>query len=189
VGNGEPGRAGGTFLSVLLGLLVIGLVVGVVVQLRDRSVDPAEPLRPADLGSSGSPVAGTEAEADDRAVQAVVVARAVVEAFYGLNHRTVGADVEEVRALATGDFAAQYDAAAERLERRFRAQRLVTTPTLPPEGTATASLTTARAEVLVAVDVVRRAPGRATDRTGHRTRVELVRVDDAWLVAGLEEVT
>jgi Mce-associated membrane protein len=180
MGDGESRR--GWFLPVLLGLLALALVAGAVVQLRDRGDDPPEPLRPVDLG------AGEAGEPEPTAVEAVVVARSAVQAFYGLDHRTLEADLEEVRQLATGDFAEQYDAAVDGLRRRVLARRLVTTATLVPDGTATASLTTAHAEVLVAVDVVRRAAGEPTERRDYRTRVELRRVDGAWLVSALEPV-
>ncbi len=179
MGDGTTARR--AFLPVLLGLLVLGLVVAAAVQLRDRTDDPADALRPADLGAGGS-------ESDGPAAEAVAVARSAVEAFYGLDHRTLEADIEEVRALATGDFAAQYDAAADRLRERVRRWRLVTTATLVPDGTATASLTTVHAEVLVAVDVVRRAAGQPTERRDYRTRVGLARVDGEWRVSVLDQV-
>jgi hypothetical protein len=172
----------GLFLPVLLGLLALVLVAAAAVQLRDRGDDPPEPLRPVDLG------AGEAGEPDPTAAEAVAVARSAVAAFYGLDHRTLEADLEEVRRLATGDFAEQYDAAVDGLRRRVLARQLVTTATLVPDGTATASLTTAHAEVLVAVDVVRRAADEKAERRDYRTRVELVRVDGEWLVSALEAV-
>ena len=181
MGDGERGR-GGHILPVLLGVLVLGLVLAAVVQFRDRGDDPPDPLRPVDLGAESAP------EPDQRAVEAVAVARSAVEAFYGVDHRTLEADLEEVRQLATGDFAEQYDDAADRLEQRFRERRLVTSATLVPDGTATSSLTTARAEVLVAVDVTRRAGGQPPEQRDFRTRVELVRLDGEWLVSALEPV-
>ncbi len=179
MGHGDTAR--GAFLPVLLGLLALVLVAAAVVQVRDRADDPPEALRPADLGPGA-------AEPDERAAEAVAVARHAVEAFYGLDHRTLEADLEEVRALATGDFAAQYDASADRLRERVRKWRLVTTATLVPDGTATASLTTAQAEVLVAVDVVRRAADQPAERRDYRARVGLVRVDGEWRVSTLDRV-
>jgi Mce-associated membrane protein len=166
--EGDDGR--GLFLPALLGVLLVALVVAAVVQLRDRSDDPAAALQPT----------------DERAVGAVTVARSAVEAFYGLDYRTVDADLDEVRALATGEFADRYDATADELRQRVRQRRLVTTATLVPDGTATASLTAGRAEVLVAVDVVRRAAGEPDERRGYRARVELVRTDGEWRVSALD---
>lgn len=183
--EGETQRGG--FLPVLLGLLVLGLLVGAVVQLRDRDDAPPTAVRPVHLGVPAGEESGDEP--DDRAVEAVAVARSAVEAFYGVDHRTVEADLEEVRQLATGDFATDYDAAADRLARRVRAQQLVTVPTLVPDGTATSSLTSATAEVLVAVDVERRAGDEEPEQRAYRARVELLRVDGEWLVSGLEAIS
>lgn len=182
--------ATGWVLPAALSVLLVALVATCVVLWRDRDRAPeaSATIRPADLGVPGADRAST-------ALAAVNTARRAARTYFTIDHRTVRADMDRMRALATEAFRNEYDATADRAARRIRDRKLVLTASLPDNGAATEYLTGRRAQILVAVDVTtrRRAGGRGdTDATGittaYRTRISLRNVDEQWRVSGVDEV-
>ena len=164
---------------LLVVLLLVVAATSVVLLLDRRDAGGAAALPPADIGADGW--------TDGTAGQAVVAARTAATTYFTLDHRDVRADMDAMRRLGTPEFREDYDAGAAALVERITEQRLVLSAALPRDSTATESLATDRATVLVAVDVRTARPG-ADRTTRYRTRVALDLVDGEWLVSALDEV-
>lgn len=119
---------------------------------------------------------------------AVAVAREQARNFFSLDYRHADADVDRVLSLATGDFKKQYAAKKDEVAAGVEKKKLVVTATIPDDGSAVEYLHQNRAQVLVAVDVTTKAGGGAAEAARYRTRIELTRVDDSWLVSGVNQV-
>jgi hypothetical protein len=169
-------------LPAVLVVLLLALVATATVLVRDRREAPLAQggaVEPADIGPGAS--------TSGPAAQAVVRARLAARTYFTVDHATVEADMDRFRELATPAFVQAYDRAAEPLVRRVVDQRLELSAALPRGGMATEYLGADVAQVLVAVDVTTRR-GADSSTAEYRTRVLLQRVDDEWLVAGLDEV-
>lgn len=168
-------------LPAVLVLLVLALVATSVVLLRDRrDVPPAETaVQPADIGSG---VIG-----DAPAQQAVARARLAARSYFTLDHATIADDMERFRALGTPAFVEKYDRLMRSLSRRVVARELRLEAFLPEKGVATEYLSQNAAQLLVSVDVTT-SRGVQSTTAPYRTRVLLQRIDEQWLVAGVEEV-
>lgn len=114
---------------------------------------------------------------------AAVVARQEAMNFFSLDYRNAYEDLDAVLALATGDFKAEYAAQRDKLAESLAAQKVVMTAEVPENGTAIEFQADLRAAVLVAVDVT---SGSATSR--YRARLHLTKVDNRWLVSGIDQV-
>ncbi len=168
-------------LPAVLVLLVVALAATSVVLLRDRrEVPPAEvAMQPADIGSG---VIG-----DTPAQQAVARARLAARSYFTLDHTTIADDMERFRALGTPAFVEKYDRLMRSLARRVVARELRLEAILPEKGVATEYLSQNVAQLLVSVDVTT-SRGVQSTTAPYRTRVLLQRIDEQWLVAGVEEV-
>lgn len=170
----------GWMLPAVLSVLLLAVVATCAVLLHDRrEASSVEPERPADIGAAGW--------TEQRSGRAVVAARTAASTYFTIDHRTVAADMEAMRALGTPAFVEEYDDLSASLRQRIESRRLVLTAELPRDGAATEYLVTGRAQVLVAVDV-RTMSAAGTRLTTYRTRVSLDLVDGDWLVAGIDEV-
>lgn len=148
-------------LPVALGVVLAGLLTtSTVLWLGDR--------RAADTG-------------------ALVAARQGAVSFFSLDHRHAAEDVDRVLSQATGDFKEEYAEKRDEVVAGVEAKQLVVSATVPDDGVALEYLVDDEAKVLVAVDVNTQSPDGAEDAR-YRTRVELRKVDDRWLVAGVEQV-
>ncbi len=174
-------RARRLVLPGLLAVLLLVLVGTATAQARDRGSDAVRPLRPADIGAPGQ-------DPDGLAGSAVLVARAAVTALYRIDYRHAKRDLARLGRLATPEFADRYDAGSTKLRTRVVRQRVVSAPRLTEGGTATEFLSAQAAQVLVVVDVATARRGVRLRPVSHRTRVYLRRADDAWQVAGIDEV-
>lgn len=124
--------------------------------------------------------------ADDPA-GAVTAARLAASAFFTLDHRDVEADLDRMLELTTGEFRTSYAEQRDALAAGVEEKGLVVTAEVPESGVAVEFFDGSTAEVLVAVDTTTEAGG-ASEEQRYRTRVSLTRVDDAWLVSGVEQV-
>lgn len=168
-------------LPAVLVLLLVALAATSVVLLRDRrEALPAEvAVQPADIGSG---VIG-----DTPAQQAVARARLAARSYFTLDHTTIEADMERFRALGTPAFVEEYDRLMRSLSRQVVSRQLRLEAFLPETGVATEYLSGNAAQLLVSVDVTT-SRGVQSRTAPYRTRVVLQRVDDQWMVAGVEEV-
>ncbi|WP_323792115.1 hypothetical protein [Nocardioides sp.] len=178
-----PGSVGWTYwiLPGVLVLLILALAATSVVLLRDRrEALPAETVvQPADIGS------GVIGDAPNQ--QAVARARLAARSYFTLDHTTVEADMDRFRALGTPAFVEEYNQLMRSLSRQVVARQLRLEAFLPEKGVATEYLSVNAAQLLVSVDVTT-SRGLQSRTAPYRTRVLLQRVDDQWLVAGVEEV-
>lgn len=168
-------------LPAVLSVLLAALLATSVVLLLDRR-DPLPDqtaVVPADIGSGGV--------GDAPEQQAVARARLAARTYFTLAFSSVDADMDRLRAMGTPGFVEEYDETAGALATRVTGQRLRLSASLPQNGVATEYLSPSIAQVLVSVDVTTRR-GRASSTGAYRTRVTLQRMDDQWLVAGLDEV-
>lgn len=117
---------------------------------------------------------------------AVAVAKEEADNLFTLDHRTAEKDYERVLNLATGKFREEYAAQRDKVVDSAQQERLVSTASVPDGGAAVEYFADSEARVLVALDVSSSAHGRQDKRV--RLRVALQRVDDAWLVSGMEEI-
>lgn len=153
-------RSASTVPAVLGLVLVVLLASSGAVWLRDRPGDGAA---------------------------AMAVGREAAESFFSLHHETVAEDVDEVLALAVGDFKREYAERRAQVVKDVRARKLEVTAVIPEGGTAVEYVTHAEARVLVAVDVSSRSQDGVQDQR-FRSRLTLKKVDGSWLVAELEQV-
>lgn len=140
------------------------------------------------------PATGGAGDARARALSArqgavTEAARAEVEAFLGVDHRDMAEVVGRVQEGATGEFAREYAAGADRLVASTRRSRATSLPTV--RAVALGKLTARRVEVLVAADarVSNRASGGREQLRQHRLRLVMVERDGRWLTEQLEFVT
>ncbi|WP_139978039.1 hypothetical protein [Nocardioides litoris] len=166
-------------VGLLVGLLVLLVAVAGILLHDRRSVPGVEARRPADVGARGW--------GDDAPGRAVLAARTAAETYFSVDHRTVRADMDRMRALGTPAFDDAYDTGARRLAARVTDQQLTLVGQVPADGAATEYLTSTRARVLVTVAVTTSRAGAS--RTGDfRTRIGLDLVDGDWLVSSFDEV-
>ena len=119
----------------------------------------------------------------------MVAARTGAVDFFSLDYRHADDDVDRVLALATGKFKTQYAAQRKQIVDGVVKKKLVVTAAIPEDGAALEFLSARKAQVLVAVDVTTSATtGSAATPDRYRTRVELTRVGDKWLISGLNQV-
>jgi Mce-associated membrane protein len=115
--------------------------------------------------------------------RAAATARQQTLNFFGLDYGHADKDLDAVIALATGSFKSEYIAKRGALKESLVAKKVVMTSEVPEDGTAVEFETETEAQVLVAVDVTTNG---STNR--YRARVQLDKVDDRWLVSGLNQV-
>ncbi|MBS43401.1 MAG: hypothetical protein CMH83_09615 [Nocardioides sp.] len=125
---------------------------------------------------------------DDLDAEVTSAASQAARDFFTLDHRTADEDVARMQASTTGDFSDTYAERSRELVTEVTGKKLVMTAEVAEDGVATEYLGDGEAQVLVAVDVATTIDSGATDEARYRTRVRLVEVDGAWLVAGLEQV-
>lgn len=128
----------------------------------------------------------TEDDAADP--EPLTVARQEALNFFSLDYRRVDADIDRVLELATNPFEKQYRAARDKLAKSIVAKKLRVTATIPDDGVAIEYQRGDRAQVLVAVDAESTAKGGKTAADRYRARIALTRVDDQWLVSGVDQV-
>lgn len=169
-------------LPSVLAILLLALVATSVVLVRDRrdTLPDESAVQPADIGSGS--IGGTPAQ------QAVARARLAARTYFTIDHTSVESDMDRFRALGTPAFVEEYDRLTRALARRVVAQRLRLSAALPENGVATEYLSQNAAQLLVSVDVTTRR-GTTSSTAAYRTRVLLQRVDEQWLVAGVDEVS
>ncbi len=119
---------------------------------------------------------------------AIAVAELETVHFFDLDHRRVEDDVEQVLSLATGDFAADYEAKRDELVASVEEKEAVWTASVPEGGTAVEYVERDRASVLVAVDVEKSLAGAAPATERNRVRLLLAYVEGEWLVSDFQEV-
>jgi Mce-associated membrane protein len=130
-----------------------------------------------------------EAAADRRAAVAA-------GATYGVNllslgHRTVAQDIRRVLETSTGPARDAFARTAGRMEDAIRANKVVQTGAVRGAGLVSMGRDRRTAEVLVAGDaVIRWEDGRKAgpEERFHRWRIELTKIDGAWLVSRSEPV-
>jgi len=129
--------------------------------------------------------AGAGSSLDDAPVG---TAQEAARAFFTLDHRSLGDDLQHVLGYGTDGFRARYRQQSADLRRAVLEKRLVLSASVPESGTAVEYLTDDQAWVLVAVDVHTQARGTAASDSRYRTRVVLERDGERWLVSRLEQV-
>lgn len=140
-----------------------------------------------DLATTDTPPGPAEPDAEREA--AIDAASAMVDAFINVDYRTIDADTRKVLDLATGEFESQYSTGLDDLKKLTRQAKSVSTGKVTAAGIET--FATDHATVLVAgtASITNNATnGRASARKD-RLRLDLTRVDDAWLVSELEIVS
>lgn len=127
--------------------------------------------------------------ADDDPTAAVLHrAQTAATTFFTLDHATIERDLDAMAELSTGDFADDYAEEREKLADQVKRKQLSVTATVVERGTAVEYLHEDDAQVLVAIDATTSDSAGAAETSHYRIRVMLDRVDDGWLVAGLEQV-
>ena len=127
-------------------------------------------------------------EAEQARTAAAAAAKQAVEDVLSYDYRTVDDDITRARSEATGEFAAQYAASAERLADQAQQSRAIV------QATASAPAVVAAAGdqvvVLLFVDQASvkqlkdaESPSTRIDRS--RVRVTMSRVDGRWLISQL----
>lgn len=159
----EPGSRRVWLLPAALALVLVGLLATTGVLLLDRRTT----------------IAGGAPE----------VARDAAITFFSLDYRHAEDDVAAMLELATGDFATEYADQRDGFVSTLTRKKLVVTASVPEDGVAVEYAAADSAQVLVAVDVTTTTPSGEQADARYRTRIELSRVHDSWLVSGLEQVS
>lgn len=157
-------------------LLLLGLALGATLALL--------PTR----GSEGQ--SGTTA-AEQREEQYVDVSRAAaaeVQAFLGIDHQNVDAQVETVLDGATGDFEQQYADGLDSLKQSARDQESTAVATVLEVGISDIDATTAKVFVAANTDVTSKSTDGEARTVPWRIRLDMVKEDGRWLTSGLEFV-
>ncbi|WP_182376226.1 hypothetical protein [Nocardioides sp. WS12] len=118
----------------------------------------------------------------------VEVAREHAESFFSLDHRDPDRSNDTMLALSTADFQKSYEARRDQVVAQLKEKEVVVTASVPEDGAAIEFLDEERAEVLVAVNVTTASRSQGSDDQRYRARVELSRVNGAWLVSAINQV-
>lgn len=157
-------------------------LVGVVV-VRALQEEPT----PAVAVGAGGLTPATTAERREFA-EVVDAATEVATAFVNIRYDDVDASIERVQALATGEFAEQYDRGTDELLELLGGARAVMTGEVVWAGVVTAATDSATVIVAttgtVANDQTRQQPVART----FRLQIQLARVDGAWKASDLQFV-
>lgn len=177
----RPRRTGAPWLvvvlSIVFGLLCLATAAAVLVTERSGSGEEAVSEQVGELVA-------------ERA-SALEAARERTVAITSYDHRTLDADVQGVLATATGEFETEYTETVQSLRETFVQTQAVATGTVVAaglEGEVVDSEQGERAVVVVAVDQVISTTGAAPRTERNRLRMQLVRPEDTWLVAGVERL-
>lgn len=162
--RGRPSTA-----EIVLGVVATALAIALVLVFALRSNDTSDVRTVAGRAAV--------AAADDQ-----------VLALTTLDHRTVEAQVADLRSTAAESYRDRLDQQLDRFVETVRAGKIRATGELV--SSALVSLSDERAEVLVVTDAL---VTTASDRTGqprrYRFRVELVRDESEWLVADMKALS
>lgn len=187
-----------TLYAATVLLACIAIFLGIVIQRSDLDLAfwkddaSAESTTPGVGTDTGRGVVTALDEADEtdqeRVAAQIDAATEVVDAMVNLDHKTVDADIEAVRGLATGTFLEQWDKASANV--KSLAVRAQSTTKGDVVWTGLVSGDKDSATVIVA------ATGTAASKTtefkeesrNYRMQVELVLVDGAWLTSDLQYV-
>lgn len=119
---------------------------------------------------------------------ASTIGRTAATTFFTLDSSDVNAGIDRLLEMSTGQFRTEYAALRDRLVEQVEKKGLAVTATVPDRGTALEFLDDRRAQVLVAIDTTTTLGDGGTELDNYRVRVVLARVDDTWLVSGMEQV-
>lgn len=162
------GRRTATWLGAVLVVLIVGLVVAIGSVLTSR-------------GSTNERLTAAQHEV-------AAAARAETLAFLTVDYRNMGPLVEAVLDGATGEFAKQYGARREELERE--AVRTEATSTAEVVSLGIGDQDDGNATVLVAANsrVTNTRTGDEGEVRYYRLRLELVRDGERWLTSDVQFV-
>ena len=168
--------AGGTRVRLDIGLFVLALVLacacvfgGVLVVQKHRETE-------------------RNAAEQEQYGAALAAARAEVEAFINIDYRNAQDSIDAVAAGATGDFAEQYDSSSDGVVELLEREKSVMDGEVLWAGVT--DLDDDSATVLVATTgtVQNQSTGNEKVARYFRLKLDLEKVDDAWLTNNLEFV-
>lgn len=137
------------------------------------------------LATSAALWLGRSGSIDDGAV---VAARQEAINFFSLDYKHADRDIARVLQHATGSFKRQYAAQRTALVQQMTANKVVLSATVPTNGAATEYFHGDVARILVAIDVTTTVGAAPPQQSRYRTRVELTRVSNTWLITAVSQV-
>ncbi|GAA4689955.1 hypothetical protein [Nocardioides nanhaiensis] len=157
-------------------------LVGVVV-VRAVQEEPA----PALAVEAGGLTAASAAERREFS-EVVAAATEVATAFVNIRYDDVDASIERVRALATGEFAEQYDSGTDELLELLGGARAVMTGEVVWAGVVTAAQDSATVIVATTGTVANDQTDQAPVARTFRLQIQLSLVEGAWKASDLQFV-
>lgn len=133
-------------------------------------------------------LAYVDRDSGDAAAAAATTGRSAATTFFTLDAEDPDAGIDRLLAMSTGQFRTDYEALRDQLVAQIQEKGLSVAVAVPDGGTALEFLDEQHAQVLVAVDTTTSLSAGGTELDNYRIRVVLNRVDDTWLVAGVEQV-
>lgn len=132
-------------------------------------------------------VFASHVNADDRRSDAVAVAKAQVTDLTTLTPATVAAKTKAMSARETGDFKKQFDGFVGPFSSAVTDDKISSSGQIASAALVTESGSAATVIVAALVNVTTSASPQPVQR-GYRMSVALSRIDDRWLISGMEFV-
>lgn len=127
-------------------------------------------------------------EPDPEQAAILDAARRMTMAFLNLDHRTMADDVDEVRALATGTFARQYEDSVQQLQELMAKAKVVQRAEIFAAGITKSDAAIATVIIATQGSVRNSQTGNEPVERTHRLQLELELVGGEWLTADLQYV-
>lgn len=159
--------SGSRVTTGLVGLVAVGAVA--------VGVDSGLALRSEHRETSGREAAAAAAAAE-------------VTGLISVSRTTTPAEIDQLKAGATADFAAELEEQSTALRRALQSRRITSTGSVASTGVVAWSPTKARV-LVAAVGKVATGSPKSTAPRAYRLRVDLRRVDERWLVSDMEFVS
>ena len=189
--NGEVTRSRSRTNAVLLLVALLtacACALIAVTVVRTVQDDPAARAVDASVGGSDGALEPATPEERERFTEVVDTATEVATAFVNIRHDDVDASIDKVKALATGDFADQYDKSTDALLEVLGGSKAVMIGRVVWAGVVSSDEDSATVIVATTGTVANTQTKNKPVARTFRLQLSLSNVDGAWLASDLQFV-